>query len=77
MKKSMPEEQEDWSDYKKFVLYQLEQYEVAISEVREEITELKVLASSLKVKVGQRAATWGILGGALPVVAYVLIKLWN
>jgi hypothetical protein len=75
--KKMPEEQEDWSDYKKFVLYQLEQYESEISDLDDKITNLAVVVSSLKVKVGQRAAMWGILGGALPVVAYVLIRLWG
>lgn len=60
-----------WFAWSKHVLMQLEHDAMCLSEVKKELTNIKVEIARLKVKSG----IWGAIGGMLPVISAILIGL--
>lgn len=64
-----------WTQYQKLVLAELErhskQLEALNSQLNKQMSDLQVEIATLKVKSG----VWGLLGGLIPVLVFVVIEL--
>lgn len=63
-----PTEEDTWRQH---VLFRLDEQKLDHKEVRLALGEIKVQLAHLKV----RAGLWGILAGAIPVIAAMLFRL--
>lgn len=61
----------NWSEYQKLVLAELERHGSLISEVDEKISDLRVEIAMLKVKSG----VWGAAAGLISVMVFLLYQL--
>lgn len=60
-----------WSEHKLYVTKELESQKKTNGEQWDEITNLKIEQTKLKIKAG----VWGALGAAIPVILGLLIFL--
>ena len=61
----------NWSEYQKLVLAELERHGSLISEIDEKIGNLRVEIAMLKVKSG----IWGAAAGLVSVMVFLLYQL--
>ena len=61
----------NWSEYQKLVLAELERHGSLISEVDQKITDLRVEIAMLKGKSG----VWGAAAGLVSVMVFLLYQL--
>lgn len=59
-----------WNKHQLLVLAKLDSYGNSIRSVHKEITAIKIEIARLQVKSG----IWGLLGGCVPVVLWLLLK---
>lgn len=67
----MPPDGDDWLEYKKFVLNELERHSKWLANITDVQREILVAVAGLKVK----STAWGVIGGSIPVLVTVLIGL--
>jgi len=60
-----------WSEWSKYVLKELDRLNTCLTEVNNNVTEIKVEIATLKVKSG----LWGAAAGTIPVVIAIAIAL--
>ena len=60
-----------WNQWGKHVLLTLKTLEQAIKETDDRQRKLLAEVSALKVKAG----IWGVLGGAIPVIVFTILKV--
>ena len=61
----------DWSEYEKLVLAELERHGKLISEIDDKIGNIRVEIAMLKVKSG----IWGAAAGLISVLVFVLYEV--
>lgn len=61
-----------WGEWKRRVLFQLEEQGKEIHSMREQITELKMELTKLQIKAGVWGAVAGLLPGVSALVWYLL-----
>jgi hypothetical protein len=75
---------DNWQDWSKYVLKELERLNTAIDAIREEcvkirvnINELHIEVATLKTEFRIRAGIWGAVAGAIPaaiIIVYYVVK---
>lgn len=60
-----------WTEYQRLVMSTLEAHEKKLEGIANALTDIKVELGMLKVKAG----VWGLVGGAIPAIAAVLLVL--
>ena len=70
---SPPKSGNDWSEYQKLVLAELERHGKLISEIDTKISEIRIELAMLKVKSG----IWGAAAGLISVLVFVLYQLMS
>ena len=59
-----------WNENAKLVLHELSRNHEDHKEIFEKLNEIATSVTILKVKAG----AWGFLAGAIPTIAYILLK---
>ena len=62
-----------WNEWSKFVLKELERLNSCYENLDAKVDSIKEDVVMLKVKAG----LWGALGGAIPVIAFILLKVFS
>jgi hypothetical protein len=60
----------DWNEWRKLVLHELETHSSDLKEIRENVSKVKTEIAMLKVKSG----LWGAVAGMIPVIILLLIN---
>lgn len=62
-----------WQENSKFVLAEVERLSHAIDQVCDRVEEMNVKLALLE----NNSTKWGAIGGAIPMIAYVLIEIYR
>lgn len=63
----------DWSEYQRLVMSELQQLRADVKGAREEINNVRIEMTTLKVKAG----LWGMLAGTVPAAVAVLLHFFG
>lgn len=66
-------EQGDWSEYQRLVMSELRQLREDVKAARDEINDIRIEMTTLKVKAG----LWGLLAGTLPAFVTALLMYFG
>lgn len=69
----MPTDSNEWRDWSKFVLKELERLNNCQEESNRKLNEIKTEIVALQVKSG----IWGAIGGMIPIFVLIAIKVFE
>ena len=58
----------DWMEYRQYIVRKLEEQSAELTEIRDQVTLMRIDLAMLKV----RAGAWGALAGAIPAAIALL-----
>lgn len=68
-----------WQEWGKYVLKNIEEILEKLDKVEDKLSNLnvdfKVFKREMKIKIKAMSIFWGILGGVIPVIGLILIRL--
>jgi hypothetical protein len=60
-----------WTTYQKLVLAQLEQHQQSLDKINDRLSEIRIEITELKVKAG----IWGLVAGMIPVAIALIMQM--